>query len=438
MATPLVRRMTAALSAASLLGLAACGGSGGSGSGISDDAVSGKGKTVHVWIMQGTNAKPDAYVNELTAAFKKETGAKLDLQFVEWTEAHDKFVNAIAGGTTPDVAEVGTTWTPEFADAGALVDLGPAMKKSGVDKDLVPALVTAGTVDGKTYGMPWYDGIRSVVYRKDVFAKAGVKPPTSWSELVAAGDKIKKKVPGILPFPVPGDSEYSAYSFIWGNGGDIATDQGGSWKSVIDSPQAQQGVQFWTDLARKHGFSTPAATTWDDVDLSDAFTKGDVAMMITGSWSPKALEAANPDLKGKLGAFPIPGPQPGSIAPSFLGGSHLAVFNTTKDPDLAWALVKLMGTGHFAQEWADQTGFFPGTTPLLEKAEKSSDPLVQPFAKQIVEGSATVPVTPLFGQVQGKKTVPAMLESILSGKKSVQQASTQAAKEMDDVFASGS
>jgi N,N'-diacetylchitobiose transport system substrate-binding protein len=436
-----VRRLAAAVAAVSLFGLAACGNNSSSGSqGFSDKAngsVSGKGQTVTVWLMEGTNAKPDSYVSQLSSAFQKETGAKVKIQFVPWAEAHDKFVNAIAGGTTPDVAEVGTTWTPEFADAGALMDLSGVVDKAGLKQDLVPGLVEAGTIDGKLYGMPWYAGVRSVIYRTDVFKKAGVTPPTSWDELVAAGEKIKKAEPKMITFPVPGDSEYGVYPFIWGNGGQIAEQQGGKWTSKIDSPQSREGISFYTDLAKKHGFSTPAATTWNEVDLRDAFTKGDVAMEISGSWTPASIVEGNPDLKGKIGAFPIPA-KGGGIAPSFLGGSHLAVFKDTKNPDLSWALVKMMSTGKFAEMWGSQTGFFPGTKTLLEKAQQEQDPLVAPFAKQMVEGGASLPVTPLYGQIQGKKTVSAMLQSILSGDESVDQATEKAAKEMDDVFASGS
>ena len=47
-------------------------------------------------------------------------------------------------------------------------------------------------------------------------------------------------------------------------------------------------------------------------------------------------------------------------------------------------------------------------------------------------------MTPKYGQIQGKKTISAMLQSILSGKASVDEASKQAAQEMDDIFSSGS
>ena len=433
-----IRRFAVGLAAVGLL-TAACGGGSEDPSGFDksgDEAVDGSGETLTVWIMEGTNPDAEPFFTEVSAAFEDETGAELDVQYVPWAEAHTKFVNSIAGDTTPDVAEVGTTWTPEFATAGALLDLGDQVESAGLDGDLVPGLVEAGTVDGKLYGMPWYAGVRSVVYRTDVFEEAGVESPTTWDDLVAAGEKLKAAEPDMVTFPVPGDSEYGVYPFIWGAGGDIATESDGSWTSGIDSAEAQKGISFYTDLALEHGFSTPAATTWDEADLSDAFARGDVAMMISGSWTPGALVEANPDLEGKIGAFPIPGETSG-ISPSFLGGSHLSVFQGAENPDLAWAFVRLMSTGRFAEMWGEQSGFFPGTKALLEKVEQEDDPVVSPFATQMVDGGASVPVTPMYGQVQGKKTVSAMLQSILSEDATVEEATEQAAKEMNAIFDKG-
>jgi N,N'-diacetylchitobiose transport system substrate-binding protein len=94
----------------------------------------------------------------------------------------------------------------------------------------------------------------------------------------------------------------------------------------------------------------------------------------------------------------------------------------------------MMTTGKFASEWAEQTGYFPGQTSLLSDSTESDDPLVKPFAEQFVDGGASLPVTPKFGAVQAKKTTNAMIQAILSGSKSVDQATTDAAKEMDDIM----
>jgi len=419
------RRLTVVLAAVAMLATGCGGGSGGEADGDVDKLT--------VWIMEGTNPDASAYYEELKTAFQKETGVELEVQEVPWADAYDKFQTAIAGGTGPDVAEVGTTWTPEFAEAGALVDLTDRVQEAGLESDLVPGLVEAGTVDDKLYGMPWYAGVRSVIYRTDVFEKAGVEPPTSWDEIVTVGAKIKQSNPGMTVFPIPGDSEYGLDPFIWGAGGEIAVEDGDSWKAAVDSPEAQEGIGFYTGLATEHDFSTPAAATWDEADLSDAFTKGNVAMMISGSWTPDALVEANPELKGKIGAFPIPGKESG-MSPSFLGGSHLGVFTTTSDEELSWTLVEMMTTGELAKKWGEQSGFFPGTTSLLAEVEQADDPLVSPFAQQMAEAGKSVPVTPLYGKIQGQKTMASMMGKILSGKASVAEASSDAAGEMNEVF----
>lgn len=427
-----VRRFSAVLAVAAVMG-AACGG-GGDDTGAS---ASGEGEELTVWIMEGTNPDAGPFFEEVSTAFTERTGATLDVQFVPWASAHDKFVTSIAGGTTPDVAEVGTTWTGEFAEAGALVPLDPFVEESDIADDLNEGLVEAGTVDGSLYGMPWYAGVRSVVYRTDLFEAAGVEPPTTWAEWVEVGKALKAAHPDVVPMPVAGDNEYGVYPFIWGNGGEIATQEDGTWTSQIDSPEAQEGIAFYTGLATEHGLSTPAATTWKETDLRDAFVAGDAAMILSGSWTPKAILEANPELEGKIGAFAIPGPD-GGLSPSFIGGSLLSMFETTEHEQLAWDFIDLMSTGEFASGWAEATSFFPGVDSLLADAQASDDPLVQPFARQMVEAGASVPVTPAYGQVQARKTVQAMLQSILSGAKTVEQATADAAAEMDETLGSGS
>lgn len=416
------------------LSLAACGSGGGDASSSSGTDGAWSGQTLTVWIMEGTNPDAEPFFDEVATAFEEETGATLDVQFQPWASAHDKFTTAIAGGTTPDVAEIGTTWTPEFAEVGALADLTDLVADAGLDDDLVPGLQEAGTVDGALYGMPWYAGVRSFVYRTDLFEQAGVEVPTTWDELRQAALTLKETFPDTTAWPIAGDSQYGVMPFVWGAGGQIAEQDGDTWTSGIDSDAAREGIEFYTDMALEDGVSTAAATTWKETDLLKAFEQGDAAMMITGSWTPKTILADAPDLEGKIGAFPIPGQDEG-VSPSFLGGSHLGIFNESDKQDLAWEFVQMMSTGEFAQRWADEANYFPGQASLLEAAAESDDPLVAPFAQQMVDGGASLPVTPLYGQIQGKKTVETMLQSILSGKESVDQATSTAADDMNATFA---
>src|SRR5829696_3318986 len=379
------RLATIALASATAFTLAGCGEDTNTGD-SANNSQSGAGKTINVWIMEGTNPDATPFFDKVKSDFKAQTGA----------------------------------------DADILSDLSDRVQNKD---ELVDSLVAAGELDGKLYGMPWYAGVRSVVYRTDVFEELNIEPPTSWDELLAAGQKIKASKPDMIPFPVAGDSTFGLLPWIWGAGGEIAEQDGDTWKSTLDSPEAREGIQFYTDLALKHGLSSPAATTWKETNLRDEFVKGSVAMMISGSWTPKSIVEKAPALEGKLGAFPIPG-KDGGMSPSFVGGSHLAVFEASKEQELGWKFVELMTNEANANDWATQSSFFPGIKSLLEKAMTADDPLVSPFASQMKDAGETVPVTPAWGQVEAKKTLGAMLQAILSGSKSVDQATSDAAAEM--------
>ena len=413
-----------AVGAVAVLGLTACS-SGGDGD--------GSGGSLDVWIMQGTNPDAKAFFDEVATAFEEETGAELNVDFVEWGDAHDRFVTSIAGGTTPDVAETGTTWTAEFADAGALAPLDEHVSEAGLDADLVEGLVEAGTYEDELYGMPWYAGVRSLVYRSDIFEELGLEAPTTWQEIVDAGEAIEKAHPDMNAFAVPGGAELATYPWVWGAGGEVATQDGGTWTSELDSPESVEGIEFYTGLQTEHGFSSAGATTWDEVDLLDSFTAGETAMAVMGSWTPATIVEQNADLDGKFAATPIPG-KDGGIAPSVLGGSHLSMFNTADDQDLAWTFIEMMTTGEFAEQWAEQSGYFSGQASLLDSAVESDDPLVAPFAEQFVDGGATTPVTPTFGAVQAKQTTNTAIQSILSGDASAADALESAASEMTDLL----
>src|SRR3954454_12127955 len=148
--------------------------------------------SISVWIMDPGSPKIQGVVKQYGTDFEAaHPGTKVSIQFVPWAQAHDKFVTALAGGKVPDVAEMGTTWTPEFADQGGLTEQ-PEISKG----DYVSSLVDAATLDGKVYGKPWYAGARSLIYRKDILEKAGVQPPKTWDEMTAAAKTIRSKVGG--------------------------------------------------------------------------------------------------------------------------------------------------------------------------------------------------------------------------------------------------
>ncbi|MBB4933132.1 N,N'-diacetylchitobiose transport system substrate-binding protein [Lipingzhangella halophila] len=393
----------------------------------------GEEDSFDVWIMQGTNPDATAYFEDIADQFEEETGVEANIEFQDWADAHDQFVTAMAGDTAPDVAEVGTTWTPEFAAAGGLVDITDQV---GDTDRFVDALAEAGELDGRMYGMPWYAGVRSVVYRTDVFEELDLEEPGNWDELREVATTIADERDDMAAFPVAGGATQQMLPFIWGNGGELATEEDGTWSSGLASAEAREGIEFYTNLDLEDGTSTAGAATWDEADLQDNFIDGNVAMMISGSWTPSAILEGNPDLEGDIGAFPIPG-RDGGISPAFLGGSHLAVMDGA-DEEAAGSFIELLTEEENLRRWAEESTYFPGVQEQLDPYTESDDPLVRPFAEQMSEGGATVPVSENWGKVEGDETLTTMLQSVLDERATVDEATEEAATAVDETLNEGS
>src|SRR5699024_3698800 len=115
-----------------------------------------------------------------------------------------------------------------------------------------------------------------------MLAEAGVdQQPESWDDLLNMITTLEEHNPDWISFPVLGGSIFPAVPFIWGAGGEIAVDDGGSWTAAIQEPEAVEGLQWYTDLALEHNASTAAASTWTETDALAEFLQETVPMFIT-------------------------------------------------------------------------------------------------------------------------------------------------------------
>jgi N,N'-diacetylchitobiose transport system substrate-binding protein len=242
----LKRRVASAivLAAAVALSAGACGSSGGSskGSAIGTD---GKGKTIKVWLQSDAQKGWPAVVDQATQRFEAATGAKVQVDWQQWSNYTTKLDSTFAGSTgVPDVVELGNTQTASYIAGGAfknLTSIKGSFQNSGT---WLKGLELSGTSpSGQLQAVPYYAGSRVVIYRKDLWDAAGVTtPPTTLDELNADLDKIKaanSKDANFSAFYMPGKYWYAAMSFVYGAGGTIASQSGGAWKGELEASQAQ-------------------------------------------------------------------------------------------------------------------------------------------------------------------------------------------------------
>ncbi|SHE76954.1 sugar ABC transporter substrate-binding protein [Streptoalloteichus hindustanus] len=390
-----------------------CGMGGSSGSG----GDQGGDKTLTVWLMDGS--APKGFTDELHKEFEgQHPGVKVKYEVQLWKGIQDKLVTALASNNPPDVIELGNTQTARFSAENTLTDLTGSAKDLAGDQWL-SGLKESATWDGKQYAMPFYAANRTVIYRKDLFEKAGVtKTPTSREEWLDAIRKVKAANAGDPEFEalyLPGQSWYVWLSFLWDEGGEVTRQDGKNFKAAVDSPEAKAAVEYYKQLVDTAG--TKAAKDQDEATPQqyEVFAKGKTAMMVALPWEHANAVKANPQLKEVTAAFPIPSKEAGRTAPVFLGGSNVAIPAGSKRQDLAKDYLKLLSSVKYQNKIAKDGGAVPGTSK--DVSALASDPVAGPMALAAQHGRVT-PTTPKWGPVEaGQNPLKDMLTAALTGQK---------------------
>src|SRR5712664_2220944 len=367
--------------------------------------------TLTVWLMNGS--APQSVVDGVNADFKaKYPNVTVKVEIQQWGEIGTKLDTAFAGSTPPDVVELGNTLVAKYAAAGALEDISG--KKSTFDNSgtWLQSLTDSCTVSGKLYCVPYYAGSRAIIYRKDMFASAGVQPPDSIDGLLTVGQKLmaaNSSDPNFSALYFPGKYWYAALPFIWDSGGDIATQSGGKWQGSLSSSGSQQGL---TTLSKLVSSLSKADKTGDEAKQDAAFAQGHIAMIIANGWEVGVItdpKAGDPKLADKLGAFPIPSSKAGQTAPVFLGGSDLGVSKKSKHQTLATAWIAQLTSNKHMTEMATVGGVIPNTTSMLNLGTG-----INAVFYGAAKNSRFVPNSQNWASVENANVIPDMLVKIFT------------------------
>ncbi len=424
-----IRRMMIAAAATSALLLSACGGGAAADPELKTPSPDAEG-ALTVWLMDGS--QPDTVVEAVNAQFE-ETYPNVDVtvELQQWAGVQDKLTTSMNSSSTPDVVEIGNSLTAKFADAGLLSDLSDVADDLGSDAWL-PGLASSGELDEERYGIPYYGGVRIVMYNKDHFKEAGVEVPTTLDELDQVAAKLAEtkgsKDEGYSAFYFPGKFWYGALPFIWAEGGDIAVQDGDEWKGALDSERSRAGLTRLKNLVDTY---STAPADGNEVTNWEVFQEDNVGMVMDSWWTPDAVVAANEAFADKVGVFPLPGVTKDKTAPAFFGGSDLAVPEKGDNRGLAVEWIKILTSTETQTMLAKEGGMIPNQEAAFEGHEGNEFLLVADEAAKV---SAFTPVSPMWGNVEADAVLPDMLVKIFSGSSSVDDATAAASTKVGDIL----
>ncbi|GAA3759581.1 sugar ABC transporter substrate-binding protein [Streptomyces tremellae] len=399
-------RAAAAVTAVSVIGslLAACGGGSSSDGGGSNESP----KTLTYWASnQGPNVDYDKKtLGPELAKFQKQTGIKVKLEVVPWSDLLNRILAATTSGQGPDVLNIGNTWSASLQASGALLPWNKANFDAigGRDRFNASAVAAAGSPDKDPAAVPLYSLAYALYYNKKMFKDAGITtPPTTWAEVVKDGQKISKNgTSGKWGLGLEGsnlqENIHISYVLAKQHNADFFDTSG---KPTFTSPGAVDAVMQYVDMMQKDKIINPGNAEYAQNQSLQDFGKGKTAMVM---WQAAASNFASQHLSADdWGAVPMPvrsgTPGTGSQVNSMVAGINMAIFNNTKNVDGAKKFVKFMTSD--AEQVILNKAY--GSVPPVKAADgdaafQQSD--IQVMAKTLQTSATPLPQVPSESQYE--------------------------------------
>jgi multiple sugar transport system substrate-binding protein len=355
-----------------------------------------RGVQLRFWAM----GREGEVVQELVRDFEREhPGVHVSVQQIPWTAAHEKLLTSHVGRSSPDLAQLGNTWVPEFTALHAIEPLEGWLAHS---QELRPNAFFSGiwatnVVEGIPYGIPWYVDTRLIFYRKDLMRQAGYDSiPQSWEGWRAAMRALKAKV-GARRYAIflPVNEWTQPMIFGLQAGSPLLSDH--STKGDFSGPEFRRAFDFYVDLFREH--LAPPVSNTEIANTYQEFERGYFAMWITGPWNLGEFRRRLPeDLQDDWSTAPLPGPTGAASGLSAAGGSSLVMFRDSKHKGEAWALIEFLSRPEQQARFYRLCGSLPACTSAWQDSSLASDPMLKAFQVQL-ERVAPWPMVPEWEQI---------------------------------------
>ena len=245
----------------------------------------------------------------------------------------------LASGNPPDVFYVDSFRLPDLVQSKALLAIGDKLTDPA---DFFPSLKTAFTTGDSFYCPPKDFSTLALQINTEMFAKAGLKAPTTWEELAAAAKALNSdKVAGVV---IPADFARSI-AFLYQAGGEVTNAD--YTKMAINSPEGLAALKFYTGLYLDGVAKTPAdlGAGWP----GEAFGKGLAAISFEGNWIVPYLKDQFPTLKYESVELPA-GPK-GKATMAFT--VCYATPTSGKNPEAAIKFINYLTGSDGMKAWTD-------------------------------------------------------------------------------------
>lgn len=330
--------------------------------------------------------------------------------FVKMTSiggSYQKMKIAFAAGDTPDVCS--SVWADDIADyalRGGLTPLDSFLASSDRGPGDYPSTVwDVYQYEGKTYALSMTISVTFVIYNKTIFREAGLdpeRPPRTLEEFDRAAERCTKYRNGD---PAQGFERigfaYDSGLLYWSNAFGADLWDPAQRRLTVDTPQMAASLHWLKANADRYGYRRLQAfssSLGNVVSPNNPFITGKVAMCIVGAWYRDVIDQYAPN-DFEWGWFPLPAPEGGRPASTFLNASMFVIPKASRHKEKAWDFL-LWATSPYVVSRFHQ-GRQPGDLAAMNTS--SLQPEFQTpywtFVRDLAQGpGASTPQFPLYSK----------------------------------------
>ena len=315
---------------------------------------------VEFWTMQ-LQPKFTDYVNQVIADFEAEN-PDISIKWVDvpWEAMQNKILAAVQSKTAPDVVNLNPDFASQLAGRNAWINLDEKVSAESRAKDL-PNIWEASSLDGKSFGFPWYLTSKIAIYNQDIFKQAGLdSPPTTYEELAVVAKQIREKTGKYAFFmtAVPTDTGELMESMVQ-MGVKLVDDNG---KAAFNSPEGKQAFTYWSDLFKQDLIPREVLTEGHRRGI-DLYQSGEIALLTSSPQFLGNIATNAPDIaKASAPAPQITGPT-GKINVAVM---NLVIPKDSDQPEAALKFAQFMTNADNQLQFAKEANVIPSTQVSLE------------------------------------------------------------------------
>ena len=351
----------------------------------------------------------------------------------------EKLTSMLAAGTPPDMFRTGGTGWAQYANQGAMAEIGSRAKRDKFDlTDLIEAAVQQYVWKGKHIGLGSNVGYSLLYYNTAIFSEAGVPDlsgdwakATTWADYTEALRRVTKRGPDGEPslYGFSGLNEFHRWMVT--NGTTLTNPE--ETRTLYDTPEAIEVWEWMYDMVHAHKVAQNPLT---HAQLSpiNAFKQGKAATFLSSTANGTTQLVPVRDLPWNAAATPR-GAKLKSEKWVYGGGSAWWIAAGSKHVDGTWELLKFLESPESGKKFA-QGGFAPIRYSVLNSPDwlRSDQP---PKNKRVlVDGlKRLLPFPKLTNWQQFNSAIGAEVQALWKGERRGREVAQRIRQATDPILA---